>query len=224
MNRLRLSALVLALALIAPGVFPQTAPEPTAEVRQGRGSPPDALSEYRQGNLNRAVQICRDEITENPNNMESHVVICWSLLRLGRYDEALRYARTARSLNRYDARVAEILGEVYYYQGNNSEALQYFQEYVNLAPTGQRIENVYYFMGEIYIRMGKFRHADIALSTAVHWMPGNAAWWTRLAFARENAGDLTQSVVAYERALSLNPQLSDARRGLDRVRQSLSSR
>ncbi|MDR1858242.1 MAG: tetratricopeptide repeat protein [Treponema sp.] len=224
----RLSALVLVLALVlalvAPGVFPQTAPEPSAEARQGRGSPPDALSEYRQGNFAQAVQICRDEIAENPGNLESHVVICWSLLRLGRYDEVLRYARTAQGLSRYDARVAEILGEVYYYMGNNGVALQYFQEYVNLAPSGQRIEIVYYFIGEIYIRMGKFRHADIALSTAVHYMPGNAAWWTRLAFARENAGDLAQSVVAYEQALSLNPQLSDARRGLDRVRQALGSR
>jgi predicted Zn-dependent protease len=79
-------------------------------------------------------------------------------------------------------------------------------------------------MGEIYIRQGKYRHADIALSTAVHWVPGNAAWWTRLAFARENAGDLTEAVAAYERALALNSQLPDARRGLDRARQSLGAR
>jgi predicted Zn-dependent protease len=72
--------------------------------------------------------------------------------------------------------------------------------------------------------MGKYRHADIALSTAVHWLPGNAAWWTRLAYARENAGDLTEAISAYERALSLNSQLSDARRGLDRTRQALSGR
>jgi predicted Zn-dependent protease len=80
---------------------------------------------------------------------------------------------------------------------------------------------VYYFIGEIYIRLGRFRHADIALSTAVHYVPGNAAWWTRLAYARENAGDLQEAVNAYERALSLNGQLTDARRGLDRTRQAL---
>ena len=83
---------------------------------------------------------------------------------------------------------------------------------------------MYYFLGEIYIRLGRFRHADIALTTAVHWMPGNAAWWTRLAYARENAGDYGESAAAYERALSLNSQLADARRGLERVRQALSQR
>jgi tetratricopeptide (TPR) repeat protein len=185
---------------------------------------PDALIEYRNGNYEKAVSICKDEITANPNNLDSHVVICWSLLRLNRFQEAQDYARLGRNLSRYDTRIIEILGEISYYEGRNSEALQYFQDYVNLAPEGQRIDMVYYFLGEIYIRLGRFRHADIALSTAVHWVPGNAAWWTRLAYARENAGDFSEAVKAYERALSLNSQLSDARRGLDRTRQALSSR
>jgi predicted Zn-dependent protease len=185
---------------------------------------PDALQEYRAGNYDRSIEICRGEIASNPGNLEAHVVICWSLLRLNRYEEALRYAQAGRNLSRYDARITEILGEIYYYQGRNADALQYFQEYVNLAPEGQRIEMVYYFLGEIYIRLGKFRHADIALSTAVHWMPGNAAWWTRLAYARENAGELSEAVSAYERALSLNSQISDARRGLERARQALTGR
>ncbi|MDR2258059.1 MAG: tetratricopeptide repeat protein [Treponema sp.] len=185
---------------------------------------PDALVEYQNGNYEGAVAICRDEIAANPGNLESHVVLCWSLLRLNRYEEAASYAREGRNISRYDPRIVEILGEIYYYQGRNTEALQYFQEYVNLAPEGQRIETVYYLLGEIYIRLGMFRHADIALSTAVHWVPGNAAWWTRLAYARENAGDLSEAITAYERALSLNSQLADARRGLDRTRQALGSR
>jgi tetratricopeptide (TPR) repeat protein len=187
-------------------------------------NPPDALAEYNAGNYERAVQICRNEIAENAGNLESYVVICWSLLKLGRYEEALRYARTGRTLSRYDARITEILGEVYYYQGQNNEALQYFQEYVSQAPEGQRIETVYFYLGEIYIRLGKFRHADIALSTAVLWKPENADWWARLAYARERAGELIEAIKAYERALDLNSQISDARRGLDRVKQALAGR
>jgi tetratricopeptide (TPR) repeat protein len=179
---------------------------------------PDALVEYRNGNYEQAVSICMNEIAANPVNLESHVVICWSLIRLARYRDAMTYARAGWNISRYDARIIEILGELNYYEGQNNEALQYFQEYVNLAPEGQRIDMVYYFIGEIYIRLGRFRHADIALSTAVHWVPGNAAWWIRLAYARENAGDLPEAIKAYETALSLDSQLADARRGLDRVR------
>jgi tetratricopeptide (TPR) repeat protein len=181
----------------------------------------DALVEYKAGNYDGAIQICRSEIEENQYNLESHVVICWSLLKLNRYEEALRYARAGRALSRYDSRISEILGECYYFQGMNNEALQYFQEYVSLAPEGQRIELVYYYTGEIYIRQGKFRHADISLTTAVHWAPGNAPWWVRLAYTRESAGEYADAVTAYEKALSLNPQLTDAQRGLDRTRRAM---
>jgi len=185
---------------------------------------PDALLEYRNGNYDRSIEICKNEITQNSGNIESYVVLCWSLIKMGRYAEALPYAQAGRSINRYDVRITEILGEIAYYQGQNNDALQYFQEYINLAPEGARIDSVYYFLGEVYIRLGRFRHADIALSTAVHWVPGNADWWTRLAYARESAGDLNEAVSAYETALSLNSQLSDARRGLDRVKQALTTR
>jgi tetratricopeptide (TPR) repeat protein len=185
---------------------------------------PDALLEYRNRNYEAAVTICKNELVETPTNLESHVVICWSLISLGRYEEALGYARTGRTISRYDPRIVEVLGEIGYYQGRNNESLQYFQEYINLAPEGSRIDTVYYFIGEIYIRLGRFRHADIALSTAVHYVPGNAAWWTRLAYARENAGELPAAVNAYERALALNAQYTDARRGLDRTRQAMAIR
>ncbi|MCL2764119.1 MAG: tetratricopeptide repeat protein [Treponema sp.] len=183
--------------------------------------PPDALAEYRAGNFERSVQICRDEIAINPNNLESHVVICWSLIRLNRFEEAMRYARAGRAIHRFDVRITQILGEINYYLGRNDEALQFFQEYAQSAPEGARIDQVYYFMGEIYIRQGKFRHADIALSTAVHWVPGNAAWWVRLAYTRESAGELSSAMEAYERALSLNSQLSDAQRGIERIRRTM---
>ncbi|QQO07556.1 tetratricopeptide repeat protein [Breznakiella homolactica] len=208
--KIRRSWFLLCLLAAAPVVY--------AQVR------PDALQEYRSGNFQRAVAICTDEIRENPNNLDSHVVMCWSLIRLGRYEEAERYGRAGRIISRYDPRIIEILGEANYFQGRNSEALQLFQEYINLSPEGGRIDTVYYYMGEIYIRLGRFRHADISLSTAVHYLPGQADWWTRLAYARENAGELDSAVAAYERALSLNSQLSDARRGLERTRRALASR
>ena len=65
---------------------------------------------------------------------------------------------------------------------------------------------------------------DIALSTAVYYMPRNAGWWVRLAYARENAGELRSAITAYEQALSLNENLAEARKGLERVRVRLGNR
>ncbi|MDR1867346.1 MAG: tetratricopeptide repeat protein [Treponema sp.] len=180
----------------------------------------DALNEYRNGNFERSVALSEILLKEDPQNIEAHVVICWSLIQLARYPEAARYAQRARALNRYDARIIEIQGEIDYYEGRNAEALLHFQEYVNVAPEGHLIDTVYYFMGELYIRQGKFRHADIALSLAVHWQQENALWHTRLGYAREKAGELTEAIQSYNRALELNARLVDAQRGLERSRQA----
>lgn len=183
----------------------------------------DALQEYRNRSYETAIKICKADIAANPNNLESHVVLCWSLVHLGRYEESRTYALAGRKISRYDPRIIEILGEVYFFQGRNNEALQYFQEYISLASQGDRLNTVYYYIGEIYIRQGRFRRADIALSTAVYFMPRNAYWWTRLAYARENAGEYQNAMIAYEQALALNDSLRDAIRGLGRVRAHLAN-
>ena len=185
---------------------------------------PDALQEYRNGRYEEAAQISKAEIAVNPNNLESYVILCRSLVNLGRYEESQTYALAGRNISRYDPRIIGILGEVYYFQGRNNEALQYFQEYVNLAPQGGQINTVYYYVGEIYIRQGRYRRADIALSTAVYYMPRNADWWSRLAYARENAGEFRTAASAYEQALALNENLTDARKGLERVMANLADR
>ncbi len=185
---------------------------------------PDALQAYRNGNYDEAIGICKQELLENPSNLESYVVMSWSLVKLARYDEALGFAKKGLELNRYDVRLIEILGEIAYFQGRNNEAVRYFQQYITLAPEGSRIDVVYYFLGELYIRLGRYRHADISLTTAVRYVPGNALWWNRLGFARENAGELRNAITAYEKALSLNPNLADAQRGLERCKQNLAGR
>ncbi|HUX21497.1 MAG TPA: tetratricopeptide repeat protein [Spirochaetia bacterium] len=182
---------------------------------------PDALAMYRNGQYALAMQTTLDEIQQMPKNMDSYSVLGWSLLKLGRYQEAVDYAKRALAISRYDNRIVEILGEAYYFLGDNAQAIKYFEEYTVLAPTGERIDDVYYYMGEIYIRMGDYNHADIAFSTAVYHSPNIAQWWTRLGYAREMAKQYKLSLQAYGRALQLNPSFVDAVRGRERVQAAM---
>ncbi len=182
---------------------------------------PDALKLYNNGEYEEAVEICLGEIEAMPRNMDSYAVLCWSLIRLGRYDEAYKYAQQGLKISRYDARLVEVVGEVHYYKGNNLEALKWFEEYSVLAPTGPRIDSVYYFMGEIFIRIGEYHHADIALTTAVYHTPSVARWWARLGYSREMAEDYRHAVNAYDESLRLNPNLTDAVRGRQRAEEKL---
>ncbi len=179
---------------------------------------PDALVLYNTGRYAEAIAACEQEIAENPGNVESYVVMCWSLVKNGQNSEAENWATRARELSPYDHRVVEILGESKYFLGKNEEALDLFEEYVSLVgENGGRIGDVYYFMGEIYIRLEKYNHADISFSKAVRNEPLYDHWWTRLGYAREMAQNYTLSLSAYEQALVLNSTQADARRGYNRI-------
>jgi tetratricopeptide (TPR) repeat protein len=177
----------------------------------------DALAAYKTGQYTDAVAITLDELKSNPNNMDSYVVLCWSLQKLEKHQDALNYAQQALKLNAYDFRIVEIVGESSFYLGKNTEALKAFEQYVGLAPSGDRIEKAYYFMGEIYLQLGQYNRADISLTTAVYHSPQTAAWWSRLGYARMLAKDYPAAKKAYDEALRQNPGLNEAVRGKQQV-------
>ncbi len=185
--------------------------------------PPDALAAYRNGNYQDSVSICQNELKANPQNMDSFVVLTWALLKLEKYQEALDYTNQALKVNPYDFRVIEAQAEAQYYLGKNIDALHNFEQYVVLAPSGDRIERAYYFMGEIYLQLGEYNHADIALTTAVYHAPQIAAWWARLGYARYLEKDYPSALKAYNEALNQDPNNSDAQRGKQQVQQAMAS-
>lgn len=181
----------------------------------------DALQLYRTGKYDQAIDVCKEELKTMPKRMDSYVVLAWSLLRSKKYQEALDYGKKAYDLTPGDYRIIEILGEAYYYLGNNQESLRYLEEYAAVAPTGDRIELVYYLMGETFIRLGEYNHADIAFSAALYHYPNSAYWWARLGYAREMAKDYSWALDAYNKALKLNANQIEALRGKERVSKEL---
>ena len=178
----------------------------------------DVLVLYHNGKYKESIAVCEEEIKENPNRIESYVVMCWSLVKNKQYAEAEERANQGLQVSPYDLRLIEILGEAKYYLGKNSGAMEQFQRYVAGAPdSGARVGVSYYYMGEIFIRQARYQHADIALSSAVKKEPLLDSWWTRLGYAREMAGNYKEAIMAYDEALKLNSASTDAYRGRERV-------
>ena len=182
----------------------------------------DALVLYHNGKYMESVQVCEEELKENPNRIDSYVVMCWSLVKNKQYAEAEQRATEGLAISAYDLRLIEILGEARYYLGKNNGAMEQFQKYVaNANDSSSRLGTAYYFMGEIYIRQGRYQHADISLSSAVKKEPLIDTWWIRLGYAREMAGNYLESLEAYDEALRLNSSSVDASRGRDRVKDKI---
>ncbi|GHU84700.1 hypothetical protein FACS189473_2610 [Spirochaetia bacterium] len=165
---------------------------------------------------NEAVRICNDEISRG-GTMDSYVVLIWTLSRQRKYSEVISWGD--RSLRiAADYRIIETMGEAYFYLNSYPESLRYMQRYVNALPQGDRASVAYFFIGEIYRLQRKFRHADIAYTTAVRLDPGAALWWYRLGSVREASDELAPAAEAYERALRINPNYREATEGLARSR------
>ncbi len=179
----------------------------------------DALALYRAGRYAESIAVCEAELMQNPNNIDSYCVMCWSLIRSKRYAEAEARAVEGRKVSSSDIRLIESLAEAKYYLGKNNGALEAFQLYLANAPQNSGdIGFAYFCLGEIYIRQARYQHADIALSMAVHVKPVEYAyWWTRCGYAREMAGSNETALVAYNKALELDASLAEASRGRDRV-------
>lgn len=178
----------------------------------------DALVLYHNGKYRESIQVCEEELNENPNRVDSYVVMCWALVKNKQYAEAEQRANDGLVVSPYDLRLIEVLGEARYYLGKNNSAMEQFQRYVASAPeSGSRVGTAYYFMGEIFIKQARYQHADIALSSAVKKEPLLDNWWVRLGYAREMAGNYMESVNAYDEALRLNPSSIDASRGRERA-------
>jgi len=183
---------------------------------------PDALQMYLDGDFEGAIEVCLAELEALPRNMDSYVVMGWSFIELGRYEEALERSEDALAIAPYDPRIIEIAAEAQFYLGKNREALSNFEQYVFLTgAAGGRIAQVYYMMGEIFIRLGQYNNADIAFSTALHYNEKVALWWARLGYAREMGGLYAWAVEAYENALRLNPILEQAANGLEAVKSKM---
>jgi tetratricopeptide (TPR) repeat protein len=168
------------------------------------------------------VRICREELSRNAANGDPYAAITWTLVRQRKYQDAAAWGNRGLGLYAKDYRIVEAMGEAYFYLNDYSRSLAFMQRYVNAIPQGDRSSVAYFFIGEIYRLTGKYRHADIAYTTAVRLEPNLALWWYRLASVRESAGDFSPAVEAYRQALRINPAYPEAGAGLARAQTQVS--
>lgn len=209
-NRIIFLSLILSLLLLGP-LFAQ--------------EKPDALRLYWDKQYKEAAAACINEIKETPQRMDSYAVLGWSLLALKNYQDALNWSLRGLRYNAYDTRLVLTAAESSYALGHYQKALGYFEDFIAKSPQTQdgKVPQVYYYMGEIYLKLNEYNHADMAFSTAVHFNPNASYWWYRLGLARERAKNFPLASQAYAQSVKLNPKLKAAAEALARVEKSSQS-
>jgi len=222
--------IIAALAvLLAAGALPAFAQDDTAPAK------PDALLLYRQGRdletagkqadaqakFVQSVSICDQELASDSKRLEAYVVKCWSLFRLNRHAEVISTGQAGLRVA-FDARISEVMGESYYFLGQMDNSLKALQKYIEASgDSGDRGPTALFFMGEAYLRLKKFSHADIAYSAALTKEPTMPRWWLRLGNTCEAQGEWKRAYDAYAKALALSPSYQEAKDGQARVKPKL---
>jgi len=157
-------------------------------------------------------------LQSDPSNLDLVSLQCWNLFRLERHKEVVAIAQKVLQSAK-DFRIMETLAESLYFLDRSEEALQYFANYVELAPpTDDRMSSAYYYVGECYMRLKKYEHADIAFSTAVSMEKNMYYWWYRLGAVKELLSQYKRAYESYGRALELNAGFTPAKEGRTRVK------
>lgn len=190
---------------------------PEALFRAGRDLEQRGRLDEAAANYQEAVRLCTAEIQNGSATMDSYVVLTWTLQRLKQYNDVIRWGQQALRI-RNDYRIVETMGEAYFYLSDFDASLRNMQQYTANLPQGDKTSLAWFFIGEIYRIQKKYRHADIAYTTAVKLDPGVALWWYRLGTVRESVREYAYAAEAFERALKINPSYQEAAEGLTRVR------
>jgi tetratricopeptide (TPR) repeat protein len=213
-----LIVLLLLGALGAGAQAPQTLDAALQLYSRGRQYQVSGHEGDAQKAFSSSLAIVDAMLAADPGRRDVVYLKCWNLFRLGRHKDVVAAAEKALALSA-DYRVTETLAESLYFLERDEEALRYFASYVGSAPPGdERFSSAYYYVGECYMRLKKYEHADIAFSTAISLEKGMYFWWYRLGSVKENLGQYKRAYESYGKALELRPGFAAAVEGRSRVK------
>ena len=166
----------------------------------------------------RSLAMTERLLSADPANSDLQTLKTWNLFRLHRYTDTVVYAESVLN-TRQDYRIIETMAEALYFLGKNEEALAAFSRYFTLSPDNDdRRSSAYYYVGEVYFRIKKYEHADIAISMAVTLEKNMYYWWYRLGLVKEILGQYRQAYDAFNASLALRSNFQPALEAKERVK------
>jgi tetratricopeptide (TPR) repeat protein len=143
-------------------------------------------------------------------NADLQTLKTWNLLRLRRYADTVVYAQSVLG-TRQDYRILETMAEALFFLGKNEEALSAFSRYFTLSPENDdRRSSAYYYVGEIYFRIKKYEHADIAFSAAISLEKNMYYWYYRHGLVEEILGHYRRAYESFDASLRIKSNFQPA--------------
>ena len=183
-----------------------TAPTP-AEVAGAAQYRQLGLELRSQGQLDEAIAAFRQGVTLDPNNLDGHVILGWTLHLAGQPDAAIEALQAALTGDEPFVPALNALGIVYLVNGQLNNAKLTHLQAVELQPDNEIAQ---YNLSLAFQRLEEFDSAVTHAQRATELEPDNPHPWVALAIALRSRQESEAASQAYARAVQLDARYGNS--------------
>jgi tetratricopeptide (TPR) repeat protein len=178
----------------------------------------DARQYFAEGQLDRAEELCRGVLSDDPRNAEALQLAALVAHQRGQPNLAVELLQQALAVDVRQAQFHYNLGYVYQTGGKIEEAVASYRAAVELDPHSSGAHNN---LGYALLQLGWLDEAVSSLNVALHLNPAYAEAHNNLGLTFAARGEADRAVESYRRAVRLKPDLAEAHFNLGMVLASL---
>jgi protein O-mannosyl-transferase len=167
-----------------------------------------AVALYDKGDIDGAIEHYKEALQANPYHASSHKNLGNLLFLKGNIDEAIGHYISALKINKDDAGGYYNLGTVYYKKGNLKKAIEYFQLAIDKNPG--YIEA----MEKLEVARNELARFPDQTSSIIHEDPQNPKLYINQGDIYRQQGKYDEAITQYQKAISIQPNLTNAMYGL----------
>ncbi len=165
----------------------------------------------RENRFNEAIKQYEKAIKINPDNSDAYNGWGYALLMKGQKEDAdLKFSK-ALELNPYHERAHFNLVKLKFSQGAHQKALEEIDKLVSLKPESGQI---YRDAGDICIKLGNYEKAIELYKECIKKAPADKVTMCNMGSCYAKLGHLESAQMAYQTALSIDPNYAEAARNL----------
>jgi len=161
-----------------------------------------ALQYYNSGNFQQAEVVCRQVLTQQPNNAEAWHLLGLIAAQAAQYDDATGCFKKTLELNPYLPEAYNDLGAVFIEKGFVEEAIENFKKALNLQPDSARAYNN---LGTALWDKGLIGEAMECYKEALILRPDHAGTYNNLGNMLNSTGLVEAAIESHKKALMLEP-------------------
>ena len=163
------------------------------------------------GKIEEAVKQFNEALRINPGYTEAQVELGNLMMRIGSFDEAIQLYLEILKKDPHQAAVCNNLGSAYFSKGNLKKAIEYYQNSLHDKPD--------YALAEKNLKVAQINQKNLEdlslkIQGAIKAYPNNPMLFTKLGETYRLLGDDDKATVQYKKALSIQPQYTQALYGL----------